>query len=87
MHRVLTPLYEQVRERARRDAVLVDPGRELTDVRKRCNTALNRPRAAVECAIAHWKVLRTSFRRSLEEFPAALRTVTKLETFRVYGPS
>ncbi|WP_018813060.1 hypothetical protein [Salinispora pacifica] len=83
---MLTPLHEQVRERARRDAALVDLGRELTDVRKRCNTALNRPRAAVECAIAH---LKSSERASggLEEFPAALRTVTKLETFRVYGPS
>ncbi len=65
----------------------MDPGRELTDVRKRCNTALNRPRAAVERAIAHWKVIRTSFRRSLEELPAVLRTVTKLETFRFYGQS
>lgn len=66
------------------------PGRELTDVRKRCNTALNRMRAAVERAIAHlkhWKVLKTGFRRSLEEFPAILRTVTKLEVFRVHGPS
>lgn len=55
VHRVLTPLYEQVRERARRDAVWVDPGRELTDVRKQRNTALNRPRAAVEYAVAHLK--------------------------------
>jgi hypothetical protein len=64
------------------------PGRELTEVRKSCNTALNRLRAAVERAIAHlkcWKVLKTGFRRSLEEFPAVLRIVTKLEIFRVYG--
>jgi DDE superfamily endonuclease len=64
------------------------PGRELTDARKYCNTALNRLRAAVERAIAHlkcWKVLKTGFRRSLEEFPAVLRTVVRLETFRVYG--
>ncbi|WP_182876485.1 hypothetical protein [Microbispora sp. H10670] len=27
----------------------------------------------------------TGFRRSPEDFPAALRTVTKLEVFRVYG--
>lgn len=65
------------------------PKRELTEARKACNTALNRVRAAVERAIAHlksWKVLKTGFRRSLEEFPAVLRTVTKLEVFRVYGP-
>jgi hypothetical protein len=64
------------------------PGRELTDARRSCNTALNRIRAAVERAIAHlkcWKVLKTGFRRSLEQFPAVLRTVTKLEVFRVYG--
>ena len=61
---------------------------ELTDARKSCNTALNRLRAAVERAIAHlkcWKVLKTGFRRSLEEFPAVLRTVAKLEVSRVYG--
>jgi hypothetical protein len=65
------------------------PGRELTEVRKSCNTVLNRVRAAVERAIAHlkcWKVLKTGFRRTLEEFPAVLRTVTRLEMFRVYGP-
>lgn len=63
-------------------------GLDLTDVRRSCNTAQNRLRAAVERAIAHlkcWKVLKTGFRRSLEEFPAVLRTVTKLEVFRVYG--
>ena len=64
------------------------PGRDLSDVRRAANTALNRLRAAVERAIAHlksWKVLKTGFRRSLHEFPAVLRTVTKLEVFRVYG--
>lgn len=64
------------------------PGRELTEARRACNTALNRIRAAVERAIAHlkcWRVLKTGFRRSLEEFPTVLRTVTKLEIFRVYG--
>ncbi|MFV2110614.1 transposase family protein [Micromonospora sp. LOL_015] len=63
-------------------------GRELTEVRRACNTALNRLRAAVERAVAHlkcWKVLKTGFRRSLEHFPATLRTVTKLEIFRIYG--
>lgn len=63
-------------------------GRELSDVRRSCNRALNSLRAAVERAIAHlkcWKVLKTGFRRSLEEFPRVLRTVTKLEMFRVYG--
>jgi hypothetical protein len=65
------------------------PKRELTPVRKACNTALNRIRAAVERAIAHlkaWKVLKTGFRRSLEQFPAVLRTVARLEVFRVHGP-
>lgn len=65
------------------------PGRELTEVRKSCDTALNRSRAAVERAIAHlkcWKVFKTGFRRSLDRFPAVLLTVTKLEVFRVYGP-
>jgi hypothetical protein len=64
------------------------PGRELTEARRACNTALNRVRAAVERAIAHlkcWKILKSGFRRSLDEFPAALRTVAKLEVFRVYG--
>jgi hypothetical protein len=64
------------------------PRRELTAVRKSCNTTLNRLRAAVERTIAHlkcWKVLKTGFRRSLDEFPAVLRTVAKLEVFRVYG--
>ncbi len=64
------------------------PGRELTAARKSCNTTLNQVRAAVERAIAHlkcWKILKTGFRRSLHEFPAVLRTVTKLEVFRVYG--
>jgi hypothetical protein len=64
------------------------PGRELTAAQKSCNTTLNQVRAAVERAIAHlkyWKILKTGFRRSLHEFPAVLRTVTKLEVFRVYG--
>ena len=64
------------------------PKRDLTEVRKTCNTALNRIRAAVERAIAHlkaWKVLKTGFRRSLEQFPAMLRTVARLEVFRVHG--
>lgn len=64
------------------------PRRQLTEARRACNTALDRLRAAVERAIAHlkcWKVLKTGFRRSLEEFPAVLRIVTKLEVFRVYG--
>jgi len=65
------------------------PKRELTEVRKACNTALNRVRAAVERAIAHlksWKVLKTGFRRSLEKFAAVLRVVARLEVFRVHGP-
>jgi hypothetical protein len=64
------------------------PGRDLTDAKKLCNTEINKVRAAVERAIAHlkcWKVLKTGFRRSLDEFPAVLRTVTKLKVLRVYG--
>ena len=63
-------------------------GRELGDVRRSCNKSLNSLRAAVERAIEYlkcWKVLKTGFRRSLEEFPQVLRTVTKLEMYRVYG--
>jgi hypothetical protein len=63
-------------------------GRDLTDVQRSCNTSINRLRAAVERVIAHlkcWKVLKTCFRRSLHEFPTVLRTVVKLEVFRVYG--
>lgn len=65
------------------------PRRELTEAHRACNTVFNRLRAVVERAIAHlkcWRVLKTGFRRSLEEFPAVLCTVTKLEVFRVYGP-
>lgn len=65
------------------------PKKKLTEVRKACNTTLNRIRAAVERTIAHlksWKVLKTGFRRSLEQFPAVLRTVARLEVFRVHGP-
>jgi hypothetical protein len=64
------------------------PNGELRVAHKVCNTAINRIRAAVERVIAHlkcWKVLKTGFRRSLHEFPATLRLVTKLEIFRVYG--
>jgi DDE superfamily endonuclease/Helix-turn-helix of DDE superfamily endonuclease len=63
-------------------------GRDLTDIQKECNTSINRVRAAVERAIAHlkcWKVLKTGFRRSLDQFPTVLRIVAKLEVFRVYG--
>jgi hypothetical protein len=63
-------------------------GRDLTDVQRACNAAINRLRAAVERATAHvksWKILKTGFRRSLDEFPAVLLTVAKLEVFRVYG--
>jgi DDE superfamily endonuclease len=63
-------------------------GRALSHVQQWCNTGINQIRAAVERLIAHlkcWKVLKTGFRRSLHEFPQVLRTVTKLEVFRVYG--
>jgi len=64
------------------------PGRELTEARKTCNTALNRIRAAVERAISHltnWKILDTGYRGRLSEFPDVLRTVTALEIYRVWG--
>jgi hypothetical protein len=64
------------------------PGRDLTDVRRACNTVINRTRAAVERAIAHlknWKILKTGYRRSLHDFPRVLRTVTKLEIYRAAG--
>lgn len=64
------------------------PGRQLTDVQRACNTALNRLRAAVERAIAHltnWKVLDTGWRGRLTDFPEVLRTVTGLEIYRVWG--
>jgi hypothetical protein len=85
----LTKLYLHQAPLHVRDATYKKPpGRDLSDVRLAANVALNRLRAAVERAIAHlkcWKVLKTGFRRSLDEFPAVLRTVTKLEVFRVYG--
>lgn len=87
VHRVLTPRYEQVRERARRDAVLVDPGREFD---RRPQAMQHRPEPATgggRVCRRTPEVLRTGFRRPLEELPAVLRTVTKLKTFRVYGPS
>jgi DDE superfamily endonuclease len=64
------------------------PKGELTDVQRACNTAINSARAAVERAIAHltnWKILDTGWRGRLTEFPELLRTVTGLETYRVWG--
>jgi hypothetical protein len=61
------------------------PKGQLTDTRRACNITLDRLRAAVERAIAHlkcWKVLKTGFRRSLEEFPAMLRTAGSLPGVR-----
>ncbi len=43
-------------------------------------------RAAVEHAIRHlkeWKVLATGYRGPLRELPAAIRTVARLELFRL----
>lgn len=64
------------------------PGRELTDIQRACNTALNSLRAAIERAIAHlvnWKVLDTGWRGRLTDFPDVLRTVTGLEIYRTWG--
>jgi hypothetical protein len=63
-------------------------GRDLTEVRKACNTALNSVRAAAERAISHltnWKILDIGYRGRLSEFPDVLRTVTNLEIYRVWG--
>jgi hypothetical protein len=63
-------------------------GRQLTDIQRACNTAINSLRAAVERAIAHlvnWKILDTGWRGRLTEFPEVLRTVTGLETYRTWG--
>ncbi|MFI6333192.1 transposase family protein [Micromonospora chersina] len=64
------------------------PGRQLTDVHRACNTAINRLRAAVERCISHltsWKVLDTGWRGRLNDFPEVLRTVTGLEIYRTWG--
>src|SRR6266508_608610 len=64
------------------------PRRELTDIQRACNTALNSLRAAIERAIAHlvnWKVLDTGWRGRLTDFPDVLRTVTGLEIYRTWG--
>jgi hypothetical protein len=63
-------------------------GKELTEVRKSCNSRLNSIRAAVERGIAHfkcWKILKTGYHRSLTDFSRVLLLVTKLEMFRIYG--
>lgn len=64
------------------------PGRNLTDVQRACNRAINQSRAAVERCIAHltnWKVLDTGWRGRLSEFPEVLHTVTGLEIYRTRG--
>lgn len=64
------------------------PGGQLTEAQKRYNTSVNRIRTAVERRIAHlknWKILKTGYRRQLTDFPQLLRTVTKLEIFRLWG--
>ncbi|MFI6333312.1 transposase family protein [Micromonospora chersina] len=64
------------------------PGRQLTDVQRACNTAINRLRAAVERCISHltnWKVLDTGWRGRLTDFPEVLRTVTGPEIYRTWG--
>lgn len=63
-------------------------GRDLTEVRKACNHALNSLRAAVERGISHlvnWKILDLGYRGRLTEFPDLLRTITNLEIYRVWG--
>src|SRR5262245_45678390 len=63
------------------------PGGELPDGQKAYNTSVNRIRAAAERGIAHiknWKILKTGYRGRLTEFPDLLRTVTRLEIYRVW---
>jgi hypothetical protein len=64
------------------------PGAERSAVDKAYNRSVSQIRAAVERAIAHlknWKILKTGYRRALTDFPRVLRTVTKLEIYRVFG--
>jgi hypothetical protein len=64
------------------------PGVQRSAADKAYNRSVSQIRAAVERAIAHlknWKILKTGYRRALTDFPRVLRTVTKLEIYRVFG--
>jgi len=63
------------------------PGEELSEARKAYNRSVNRIRAAAErgAHLTNWKVLKTGYRGRLTEFPDLLRTVTRLEIYRVWG--
>ena len=65
------------------------PGDDLTAGQKTYNHSVNRLRTADERAITHlksWKILKTGYHRITTNFPDLLRTVTPLETFRVWRP-
>lgn len=59
---------------------------DLTEDRKVTNRTISALRAAVERAIAHlknWKILATGYRARLAELPNPIRTITKLEFYRL----
>ena len=61
-------------------------GQELTDDRKEYNREISAIRSAVERCIAHlknWKILATGYRGPLRELPTVIRTVTRLELYRL----
>lgn len=63
-------------------------GGRLSEQDKQENQVINRRRAHVERAIAHfknWKVLSTGYRHRLNHFPQTLQTVTSLEFYRTCG--
>ncbi len=61
-------------------------GVKRSEADKIFNKSVSSIRAAVEHAIRHlkeWKVLATGYRGRLQELPAVIRTVTRLELFRL----
>ncbi|WP_116115988.1 transposase family protein [Austwickia chelonae] len=62
------------------------PHHDLTDDRKTANRTISTLRAAIERAIAHlknWKILATGYRARLTELPNLIRTITRLEFYRL----
>ncbi|AND17304.1 transposase family protein [Rathayibacter tritici] len=61
-------------------------GTTLDDNTKKSNREISRTRSAVERCIAHfknWKIIATGYRGRLSELPAIIRTITKLELYRL----
>ena len=66
------------------------PGRDLSEAQRTYNQSVNSIRAAAERAISHLresKTLKTGYRGPLDQFPDTLRTVTRLEVYRVWSTS